>query len=90
MAFRKPLPTPYDTDAEYWNIGELHFDFRENNVRVVMYGYATIRARNKKANPLGSAQTVIAGADFSPTLSRADIYTFMKANLPEFSAAEDV
>lgn len=90
MAFKKPLATPYDTDAEYWNIGELQFDFRANTLRVVLYGYATVRARNKNANPMGSAQTIIAGADFNPNLSRADIYVFMKANLPEFADAEDV
>lgn len=90
MALKKPILTHFDIDADYWNIGEEHVDYREGNNRVVLYGYANAGARAKKAAPLSSAQIVISGADFSPGMNRADIYEHIKAKAPEFAGAADV
>ena len=90
MALKKPIPTSFDVDAIYWNIGEEHVDYREGNNRVVLYGYANAAARAKKAAPLSSAQITISGADFSPGMDRASIYTHIKTKVEQFAASEDI
>ena len=90
MAFQKDIQTPFGIAAGYWNIGEEHKDYRENTNRVVFYGYANNAARVAKGAPMASAQIVIDKADFQPNMTRAEIYTYAKANQSDFTDAVDV
>jgi len=90
MALKKDLPTGFDVTAGYWNIGEEHKDYRESTNTVVLYGYASRASRVKNAQPLSSAQIKITGADFDPTMSRAQIYTHIKTKDQFADAVDDI
>lgn len=90
MALGKNISTDFGIDAAYWNVGEEHKNHREASNRVVMYGYASEAARLAKAAPMSSCQVSISGAAFSPEMTRAQIYAYVKTYVAQFSGATDL
>lgn len=90
MALGKNIPTDFGVDAAYWNVGDEHKSHRELSNRVVMYGYANEAARQAKAAPMSSCQVNISGAAFSPDMTRAQIYAYVKTYVAQFSGAVDL
>jgi hypothetical protein len=81
MALIKDVPTEFGDDdfASYWNVGEVHDDIRNSNLRAVFFGYRNRAARESNRSPKSAANINIAGADYKKGLSIADIYAFVKA-----------
>ena len=90
MALGKDILTDFGVAAAYWNVGEEHKNYRDLANRVVMYGYASEAARQAKAAPMSSCQVNISGVAFSPDMTRAQIYAYVKASVPQFSGAADL
>jgi len=82
MAIQKDIPTQFGDDdfASYWNIGEIHDDIRNGNLRVVMFGFKNNAARVAKRDPKTAANLNITGVAYKKNMTLAEIYAFIKAD----------
>jgi hypothetical protein len=88
MALLKAIDTDYGIQAEYWNVGAVHEDFKGKGTEVTFYGYASKEAREAGKQPLSAGKVQIAGDEYVAGADRSALYTIIKLK-PEFEGAED-
>jgi hypothetical protein len=88
MALLKAIDTDYGIQAEYWNVGAVHEDFKGKGTEVTFYGYASKEARDAGKQPLSAGKVQIAGDEYVAGADRSALYAIIKQK-PEFEGAED-
>jgi hypothetical protein len=88
MALLKAIDTDYGIQANYWNVGAVHEDFKGKGTEVTFYGYASKEARDAGKQPLSAGKVQIAGDEYVAGADRSALYAIIKLK-PEFEGAED-
>jgi len=89
MALLISVDTDFGVPAVYWNIGCVQEDFKGKSTEITIYGYASQEARQTGRQPLSAAKVQVAGEDYTPEATRAQLYAILSAK-PEFKAAQAV
>lgn len=89
MALSISMPSDYGVDATYWKIGSYSEDFKGRAGELVLYGYATLAARQSDKQPIMTAKMQISGASYSEDDTREQLYNKIKL-MQEWSGAEDI
>jgi hypothetical protein len=88
MALLKAIDTDYGIQANYWNVGAVHEDFKGKGTEVTFYGYASKEARDAGKQPLSAGKVQIAGDEYVAGADRSALYAIIKQK-PEFEGAVD-
>ena len=87
MALLISVDTDFGVPAVYWNIGGIQEDFKGRATEITIYGYASQEARQTGRQPLSAGKVLVAGEEYTPEATRAQLYEIIRAK-PEFSTAE--
>lgn len=87
MAFQKVIQIGNGFEASYWRIGILFANFTTEQAWCHMHGFKDLASAIAKLNP---ALTIEHQLPFVPDATRAQIYNYLKNNIPEWLEAVDV
>lgn len=89
MALQIERQTRYGVPCRYWTLGVINIHPRSRTVQVVLDGYPGQAYRNGGAEPLDRAELALAWSAQLADGGRAGIYAAIKAQHPDWGAAQD-
>lgn len=87
MAFQKTIQIGNGFEATYWKIGVLFVSFTAEQAWCHMHGFKDLEAANLKLAP---AMVIEHQLPFVPDATRAQVYNYLKSNIPDWLGAIDV
>jgi len=87
MALLKETNTEFGIIANYWNIGLINEDFKNEFLTVVVNGYVNKEMRDENHNTVISKNIQFSGDEYIKDATRETVYLALKAK--DFSDAED-
>lgn len=91
MALIKDIDSPAKNGLvlQYWKIGEVRFDYRNQVIQAILHGYKDKEFSETAANnPGASLPITLSGSDWATDKTLASIYTYIKTT-PAFTGAID-